>query len=97
MSIVYMLLGHTTLEPGSRGGGPVKGEERMVAGFIESVVAIDIDRTGIAVIGVTEREEVNIDPVGIMREGDTGEGDGGESLIEIGLLKEKPVGDIKGK
>ena len=32
-----------------------------------------------------------------MREGDTGERDGDESLIEIGLLKERPVGDIKGK
>jgi hypothetical protein len=91
-----MLLGHTTLEPGSRGGGPVKGEERMVAGFIESVVAVDIDRTGIAVIGVIEREGIGL--IG-MREGDTGKSDinGGESLIEIGLLKEKPVGDIKGK
>jgi hypothetical protein len=71
----------------------------MVAGFMESAVAVDIDRTGIAVIGVTEREgvtEVNVDPVG-MREGDTGKSDGDESLIEIGSLKEKPVGDIKGK
>jgi hypothetical protein len=99
---VYILLGHTSLEPGSRGGGPVKGEdaeERMVAGFMESAVAVDIDRIGIAVIGVIEREgiaEVNVDPIG-MGEGDTGERDGDESLIEIGVLKEKPVGDIKGK
>ena len=71
----------------------------MVGGFMESVVAIDIDRIGIAVIGVIEREgiaKVNVDPVG-MREGDTGECDGDESLIEIGVLKERPVGDIKGK
>jgi hypothetical protein len=94
-----MLLGHTSLEPGSRGGGPVKGEERMVAGFMESVVAVDIDRIGTAVIGVIEREgiaEVNVDLVGA-REGDTGESDSGESLIEIGLQKAKPVGDIEGK
>ena len=41
--------------------------------------------------------EVDVDPVVGMREGDTGERDGDESLIEIGLLKERPVGDIKGK
>lgn len=71
----------------------------MVAGIMESAVAVDIDRTGIAVIGVTEREgvaKVDIDPVG-MREGDTGKSNGDELLIEIGSLKEKPVGDIKGK
>ena len=85
-----MLLGHTTLEPGSRGGGPVKGEVTVIES--ESVVAVDIDRTGITVIGVIEREgtriaEVDMDPVG-MREDDTGESDGDESLIEIGLPKE---------
>jgi hypothetical protein len=85
-----MLLGHTTLEPGSRGGGPVEGDVMV----IESAVAIDIDRTGMTVIGVIEREgtgiaEVDMDPVG-MREDDTGEpeGEGDESLIEIGLPKE---------
>ena len=56
----------------------------MVGGFMESVVVVDIDRIGIAVIGIIEREgiaEVNVDPVG-MREGDMGEHDGDESLIE---------------
>jgi len=92
-----MLLGHTSLEPGRRGGGPVKGDGTKISGAtVGPEVAVNVGEIGIALKGVIEREETADDDEEdqgkeFMRQGDK---DSGESSIEMGSPKENPVGVI---